>query len=130
MFDECSSLTSLDVSGFDTSNVTDMYGMFYKCSNLTSLNVSGWDTSKVTGMGYMYYNCSSLKKVTLGSNNIFRGSGSTNITLPTPPASQSGVTYTGKWIREDGAFGPFTPAELRDNYTSDMAGTWIWEVPQ
>ena len=31
MFFLCSSLTSLDVSGFDTSNVTDMGCMFYDC---------------------------------------------------------------------------------------------------
>ena len=31
MFFLCSSLTSLDVSGFDTSNVSDMGCMFYDC---------------------------------------------------------------------------------------------------
>ncbi len=76
----------------------------------------------------MYSNCSSLKEVILGVNNVFKGSGSTNTTLPTPPASEDGITYTGKWIREDGAFGPFSPAQLTNNYTSEMAGTWVWEV--
>ena len=32
----CSSLKSLDVSKFDTSNVTDMFGMFCECP--------AWDT--------------------------------------------------------------------------------------
>ena len=43
-------LTSLDVSGWDTSNVTNMNNMFYICRSLTSLDVSGLDTSNVTNM--------------------------------------------------------------------------------
>ncbi len=49
-----SNLTSLDLSGFNTSNVTSMYYMFYGMSNLTSLNLSSFDTSKVTDMGSMF----------------------------------------------------------------------------
>ena len=60
MFVNCSSLTSLDVSGFDTSNVTNMHSMFYNCSKLTSLDISGWNTSNVTSMGSMFYGCSAL----------------------------------------------------------------------
>ncbi len=60
MFWGCSSLTPLDVSGWDTSKVTSMRYMFKGCSSLTSLDVSGWDTSKVTGMGNMFWGCSSL----------------------------------------------------------------------
>ena len=60
MFNGCSSLTSLDLSGWDTSKVTNMYGMFYGCSSLTSLDVSGFDTSKVTIMNGMFNCCSRL----------------------------------------------------------------------
>ena len=38
MFNECSSLTSLNLSNFNTNNVKDMSYMFSKCSSLTSLN--------------------------------------------------------------------------------------------
>ena len=41
MFSSCSGLTSLDVSGLDTSKVTNMSYMFSNCSGLTHLNVSG-----------------------------------------------------------------------------------------
>ena len=46
----------LDVSGLDTSSVTNMSHMFYLCSNsnLTVLDVSGFDTSNVTDMSYMF----------------------------------------------------------------------------
>ena len=60
MFYNCSKLTTLDVSHFDTSNVTNMHSMFYGCSNLTVLDLSHFDTSKVTDMNSMFMNCSSL----------------------------------------------------------------------
>ena len=60
MFLSCSSLTSLDVSGFDTSSVTNMYQMFLSCRSLTSLDLSGFDTSKVTTMEEMFAYCSGL----------------------------------------------------------------------
>ena len=47
MFRGCTSLSSLDLSGLDTSQVTDMSEMFSGCSSLASLDLSGWDTSKV-----------------------------------------------------------------------------------
>lgn len=60
MFAYCSSLTSLDVTGFNTQNVTDMSSMFRNCNGLTSINVSGFNTQKVTDMGLMFSGCSSL----------------------------------------------------------------------
>ena len=50
MFIGCSSLTNLDVSNFDTSQVTNMVSMFNSCSSFRSLDVSNFDTSKVTNM--------------------------------------------------------------------------------
>ena len=39
MFEGCSSLTSLDLSHFRTSKVTDFSGMFKRCSSLAYLNI-------------------------------------------------------------------------------------------
>lgn len=60
MFSGCSKLTSIDVSRFDTSSVTDMSNMFLSCSSLINLNVSNFDTSNVNNMDSMFYGCSSL----------------------------------------------------------------------
>ncbi len=60
MFGGCSSLTSLDVTHFDTSNVTNMSIMFSGCSSLTSLDVTHFDTGNVTNMSSMFSGCSSL----------------------------------------------------------------------
>ena len=65
MFISCSSLTSLDVSHFNTSNVTDMYQLFSNCDSLTSLDVSGFNTSKVIRMDYMFAFCISLTSLDL-----------------------------------------------------------------
>ena len=67
MFSGCSLLRSLDLSGLDTSKVTDMSSMFYNCSSLESLDLSSFDTSKVTDMSNMFYNCSSLESLDLSS---------------------------------------------------------------
>jgi surface protein len=47
MFSNCSSLASLDVSSFDTGNVTDMEYMFYKDAALTELAFENFDMSRV-----------------------------------------------------------------------------------
>ena len=72
MFYGCSSLTSLNLSNFNTSRVTWMDAMFYGCSSLTSLNLSSFDISQVTYMHYMFYNCSSLTSLNLSNFNISR----------------------------------------------------------
>lgn len=51
---------SIDVSGLNTSNVTNMQNMFYSCSSLTSLDLSNFITSNVRNISRMFQNCSSL----------------------------------------------------------------------
>ena len=58
--------TMLDVSNFNTSNVTNMSYMFYY-SQATTLDVSNFNTSKVTNMSYMF---SGSKATTLDLNNF------------------------------------------------------------
>ena len=67
-FYNCSSLTSLDLSSFDTSAVTHINSMFYNCRSLTSLDLSSFDTSAVTYMYNMFYKCTALTSLILGPN--------------------------------------------------------------
>ena len=60
MFSSCSSLTSLEVTNFNTANVKNMVYMFSNCSALTSLDVTNFNTANVEKMGYMFSNCSAL----------------------------------------------------------------------
>ena len=67
MFSSCQDLTSLDLSSFDTSSVTNMSYMFNYCPSLTSLDLSNFDTSSVTNMSYMFNYCSGLTSLGLSS---------------------------------------------------------------
>ena len=69
MFYGCSSLTSLDLSNFYTSSVTSVSQMFYGCDSLTSLDLSSFNTSNVTDMYMMFSSCSSLTSLDLSSFN-------------------------------------------------------------
>ncbi|EAW7209210.1 BspA family leucine-rich repeat surface protein [Listeria monocytogenes] len=61
MFSRCGALEELDVSHFDTSSVTNMYSMFRYCGLLEKLDVSNWDTSSVTNMQSVFDECKSLE---------------------------------------------------------------------
>ena len=62
MFHSCSSLINLDLSNFNTQNVTEMGGMFCNCKSLISLDLSIFNTEKVNDMSYMFHSYNSLKK--------------------------------------------------------------------
>ncbi|HAA6296447.1 TPA_asm: BspA family leucine-rich repeat surface protein [Listeria monocytogenes] len=63
MFNYCSVLEELDVSNFDTSSVTTMRDMFGSSGKLEKLDVSNFDTSSVTTMQAMFYGCTSLEEL-------------------------------------------------------------------
>ena len=62
MFAVCKILTVLDLSGFNTAKVTDMGAMFWKCSELQTIYVGeGWSIAAVTGSSKMFEDCTKLK---------------------------------------------------------------------
>ena len=63
MFNGCSNLTTLDLSGFDTQKVNWMNSMFCNCSKLTTLDLSSFNTAKVKDMHDMFYYCKSLTTI-------------------------------------------------------------------
>ena len=65
MFYNCSSLASLDLSNFDTSNFKTLRSIFYGCSSLTSLNLSNFDTSQVTKINDLFSGCINLEYINL-----------------------------------------------------------------
>ena len=62
-FSHCELLTSIDVSKWNTSKVTDMASMFSGCGTLRSIDVSKWNTSNVTDISGMFFGCGSLHSV-------------------------------------------------------------------
>ena len=80
-FASCTGLASADLGKLDPSKTKDMSGMFYRCSSLTELDLSGWNTAasegsqtvkstkNVTDMGYMFYGCSRLASLDVSNFN-------------------------------------------------------------
>lgn len=71
MFNGCSYIPSEDINNvvkdLDTSNVTNMNGMFWGCSGLTELDLSAWDVSKVTDMTDIFYGCNNLNYLNISN---------------------------------------------------------------
>ncbi|MBO5205428.1 MAG: BspA family leucine-rich repeat surface protein [Prevotella sp.] len=65
MFYNCSSLKSLDLRSFITSNVQYIHFMFGGCSKLTELDLSSFKTSNLTSMNGMFDGCTNLKILNL-----------------------------------------------------------------
>ena len=53
MFYKCSSLKELNLSKFNTNNVTNMFYMFGECSALEELNLLNFNNTNVTNMNYI-----------------------------------------------------------------------------
>ena len=69
MFEGCSSLNNLNLSNFNTQNVTNMWYMFYGCSSLKNLNLSNFNTQNLTNINCMFNGCESLTNVNLSNFN-------------------------------------------------------------
>lgn len=65
MFSRASALESLDLSMLDTSSCTDFSDVFQDCTSLKEIDMTGWDTSKGTTFAQMLFNCKSLGHVDL-----------------------------------------------------------------
>ena len=61
MFFGCSSLININLSNFNTNNITVMRYMFLGCSSLTNINLSNFNTNNITKMRSMFFGCYKLK---------------------------------------------------------------------
>ena len=72
LFKDCTNLKKIkSIDNLDVSNVQDMSSMFENCTSLTNIDISGWDsdgTRNITNMNSMFKNCSTLTNVTLLSD--------------------------------------------------------------
>lgn len=69
MFENCSSLKTLDLRILDVSNVSYLSNLCARCSSLKEVNISGWNTSKVNSTESMFYNCANLTSI-IGIGNL------------------------------------------------------------
>ena len=100
MFANCQALTSLNLSKWNVSQVTDLGYMFSTCYSLTSIgDVSSWDTSKVTQMNYVFYQCHKLT-VICSNWNVANVTSHSNFAL-----SATGVTLPLAWQASGNSLG-------------------------
>ena len=104
-----STITSVDVSTWNTSNVTDMNLMFGTCRNLTSIDLSNFVIGSGTNTENMLSNCDDLQDVILGSGitrlgeNVFHNSyrlASVTCMSTTPP-TLSNNTFCSRMLDVD-----------------------------
>ena len=63
-FSGCSNLTTIEgIENLNTSSTVNFTRMFEDCSSLTSLDLSGFDTKSLTIMNYTFYGCTNLKTI-------------------------------------------------------------------
>ena len=67
MFYGARHLKAIDFSHFDTEKVTDMSHMFEDCIVLEQLDLSRFNTAQVTDMSYMFKNCQKLTTINLNT---------------------------------------------------------------
>ena len=67
IFYKCMAINSIDLSSFNTNNVTDMSSMFDECSSLKLIDLSSFNTNNVTNMSAMFFNFIQLKSIDLSS---------------------------------------------------------------
>lgn len=70
MFKYCSSLTNIDLSGWNLNNVTSMESLFQYCSGLASVTLPKVTSKKIQNMQYMFNGCSALTSVDLSGWNV------------------------------------------------------------
>ena len=132
MFSGCSNLTNIDLSSFDTKNVTNMSHMFYYCCSLTNIDLSSFDTKNVTNMSDMFNQCYDLTNIDLSSFNtknvtdmssmFYSCSNLTNIDLSS--FDTKNVTYMSHMFE---GCSKLTNIDLSSFDTKNVAGmTWMF----
>lgn len=148
MFQGATGLTTLDIGKWNTSNVTRMTSMFQDATGLTTLDIGDWNISRVKYMDSMFQGATGLTTLDIGKWNIIYStsvfkmfqddSKLKSIHLPTSifdPFRVSEIPdkitgFTNKWVREDGAFGPYTWDDLMREWQPEMSGVWVREKPK
>lgn len=69
LFKNCSNLLTATLTGMNTQNVSNFKSMFSECTKLSNVNVSNLNTESVTDMSYLFYNCYALKDINLDGWN-------------------------------------------------------------
>lgn len=126
-FNGCSNAsTALDLSNWDTSNVTNMDYLFTG-SGIKELNLTGWDTSGVASRGKMtnmFSNMDSLDKITIGPEFVWSTLYSNSYLPDTARTSGGGVAspkvYWYKYDEDSSSYIGYTPTKVASMNREDV----------
>ena len=70
MFNSYVKLEELDLTGWNTSNVTSMNNTFFNCQKLSEIKgIENWDTSKLKSLSMTFYGCGNLSNLPIDNWN-------------------------------------------------------------
>ena len=88
MFRGCSSLTSINLSHFNTKNVYSLHGMFFNCNNLRYIDISNFIIENI------YYDSNDMDSFSIFSDLPYSG------TIIINKKSNGKITYMpSKWYK-------------------------------
>ena len=99
-FSKCISLETLDVSEWNTESVKDMTAMFQICKSITSLDLSKWNVGSVENMMNMFYSNSSngdMALTTIGAVENWDTKNVTNMSYMFQKCSSLGILNASNW---------------------------------
>ena len=94
LFEGCYKYETMDMTGFNTQYVTNMYQMFFLCYNVKKLDLAGWSFNNVSTMANMFDRCEKLEEIYFNDDGV----------------DMSHVTHMG-WIFAHNFY--MTPTKLR-----------------
>lgn len=136
MFRDYKQLRYIDFGSIDTSAVSSMNGLFTGCSSLTSIDLSAFDTRKISRYGISFFEgCSSLTKITLGKSVSFLDPNA-RFMIDFPDNSNTGrwvSSADGTAYENDGAplgvaatYTPQNPSAIKNRW--NQCGSCLWKL--
>ena len=109
-FFKCNKLEEINLTNLDTSNVIYMSNMFNGCNCLKLLDASNFNTSKVTDMSSMFYNCNLLETIVLSNFNT------------------SNVTYMNGMFNGCNCLKLLDVSNFDTSKVTDMSGMFFYDI--
>lgn len=69
-FRACSNLTTIDLSIFDTTDVTSMSSFLRSCPKVTSVDIRSWNVAKMTTLTSLFNSCTLLASINMTGLNF------------------------------------------------------------
>ena len=70
LFEGCYKYEIMDMTGFNTQYVSNMYQMFFLCYNVKKLDLSGWSFNSVSTMANMFDRCERLEEIDFSDDGV------------------------------------------------------------